>query len=145
MNYCISIDPGSYKCGLVLADINKKVILDGRIVRAPSVVNLIYEWQSKYPIQLFLLGNGTNSKYWFSEINSLEIARINYVEEYGTTLRARRRYWELFPPNPFLFFIPQGILLTPKNLDSLAALILLEDHFKKKFHWTGDISFRTWP
>ncbi len=79
MNYCISIDPGSYKCGLVLADINKKVILDGRIVRAPSVVNLIYEWQSKYPIQLFLLGNGTNSKYWFSEINSLEIARINYV------------------------------------------------------------------
>ncbi len=143
-NYLV-IDPGKDKCGLILADIDNFRVIDGKIARASSVLDLISLWTTKYTVDLVLLGNGTGSKYWHSQILSIRTPPVQFVEEYGTTLRAKLRYFEMFPPGTLAKFIPKGMLLAPKNLDALAALVLLEDYCSRKFAWSGEISFKIWP
>ena len=58
-------------------------------------------------VERMILGNGTGSKYWERILR--EIAPIQVVEEQGTTLRARSRYWELWPPGPLLSLLPRGL------------------------------------
>ena len=69
------------------------------------------------------------------------------VDEKGTTLRARDRYWQLWPPSNFIKFVPRGMLmlLTPDNLDALAAMVLLEDYLNHNLSWVEKPSFKTWP
>ena len=41
MNKIISIDPGRFKCGLVLADLEKKEIIEAIVVSSTSLVENI--------------------------------------------------------------------------------------------------------
>ncbi len=141
----IVIDPGKDKCGLILADIDNHLVLDGKIVRASSVLDLVSLWKDKYAINLILIGNGTGSKYWHDKLLAIHASPVKFVEEYGTTLRAKTRYFDMFPPGVLVNLIPKGLLFAPKNLDSLAALVLLEDYVEKKFDWPGEKSFKIWP
>ncbi len=133
MTFVVAIDPGWGKCGLLLANLDSKVVIEGGIVKKGHVICQLSQWISLYSVDYFLLGNGTSSTYWESELSSL--ARVVLVEEMGTTLRARYRYWELSPPSKWLRWIPRGLLLPPTNLDEVAALILLEDYLNQKFQW----------
>ena len=143
MSKIIAIDPGKKKCGLLLADLDKELVLDGKVVDHLSVIDLVVSWKATGEVNSILLGNGTTSKFWQSYLQDL--ASIEVVEEKGTTLRARERYWELWPP-PFWFgWLPRGLMLPSNHLDAVAALILLEDHLNKKFNWPGPIDFRIWP
>jgi len=145
MAFVISIDPGREKCGLLLADIENQTVLDGRIVRNFAVINLIVDWQQKYSVELLLLGNGTNSNYWHSELSSSQPLPVTYVEESGTTLRARKRYFEIIDIGFPFSLLPRSMLLPPKNLDSFAALVILEDYLNKEIKWIGEICLRIWP
>tara|TARA_Y100001968_G_C19316982_1_gene697245 strand:+ start:42 stop:485 length:444 start_codon:yes stop_codon:yes gene_type:complete len=144
MNKIISIDPGRDKCGMLLADLDKNSIIDGKVVDSKSVINLIKRWQISNQIQLILLGNGTTSKLWKDSIEfncSLEVKVFN---EESTTLRARNRYWELWPRKHLLRLLPKGLLIPSENLDAVAALILLEDYLKVRFIWAVKKDFKTW-
>ena len=81
-------------------------------------------------IDKILIGNGTNCKYIENELRQRNLYNFVYVNERGSTLRARYRYWEIWPPNYFIRWLPKGILLPPENLDAVVALILLEDFLK---------------
>ena len=50
-----------------------------------------------------IIGNGTSSKYW--ERKLLNYFSVEIVEEKGTTFRARNRYWELWPPVFWIYYI----------------------------------------
>ncbi len=145
MTKFISVDPGKDKCGLILADIDNNLVIEGRIVRASSVLDLVCLWKDSYAIELIIIGNGTGSKKWHSKLITAQSSPIEFVEEYGSTLRAKIRYFEMFPPSIFFKLIPKEMLLGPKNLDSLAALVLLEDYLEKKLDWPGEKSFKIWP
>ena len=97
MSLVISIDPGRIKCGLILVDISQRVVLEGKVVSKDNVVKLISQWQRKNNVQNFYLGNGTSSKYWQKQLRSFN--PLELIEEYNTTLLARKRYWELWPPS----------------------------------------------
>ncbi len=145
MNTIIAIDPGDKKCGLIIADIENDIVLEARVVQAFAVIGLISEWQKVYNIQLYLLGNGTKSKQWKLELSSSGIGPIKLINEAGTTLRARERYLELFPL-PFIFcWFPKGLILPPRNLDFLAALLLIEDYLKRKIKLGVPVNFKIWP
>ncbi len=137
MSKVLSIDPGKAKCGLLVADIDKKIVLESIVVQTSNVVDIVLSLFKTYSFNLILIGNGTNSKYLYSEINSLKLSAIKLVDEKGSTLRARRRYWELYPPGCLLRFIPKGMLFPPKHLDSIVALILLEDYLNRKLDMPG--------
>ena len=145
MKKVIAIDPGHKKCGLLLADLDCSLAIDGKISINSSVVNLINYWRENHSVELILLGNGTTSKYWQSELLSENISPIKLVDERMTTLRARERYLEIFPPEFLVKFIPKGLILPPKNLDVIVALILIEDYFKIKLLWSKSIELKIWP
>ena len=71
-----------------------------------------------------------------------DLAPIEIVDERDSTLRARTRYWELWPPMNWQRWIPRGLLLPPNDLDAIAALLLLEDHLDKQLSWQELPSFR---
>ncbi len=142
MTLIVSIDPGKNKCGMVLVDLDTCLVLDGRVVKKIEVVDLITSWKDKHFVDRFFLGNGTTSNYWHSLLQKKGLGPIFLVEEKGTTMRARFRYWELWPPVWYLRFIPNSLILPPQPLDAVAALILLEDHLNKKFNWVGTGDFK---
>ncbi len=143
MSRVIVIDPGVSKCGLLLADLDGGIVLEGKVVEKDSVKELILTWMNTYSARRIILGNGTTSQFWRKHLS--DFGAIKLVEERGTTLRARSRYWELWPPVKWLRWFPKGLIVPPDHLDAVAALVLLEDHLKKKLTWPEQPSFRIWP
>ncbi len=140
MSFLVSLDPGSSKCGLVLADVKSRLVLEGKIVDSDAVIHMINKWQEKFTCRKLILGNGTSSKYWIKPLSELCVVEV--VDEKGSTLRARDRYWELWPPLGWRQYIPRGLILPPNNLDAVAALVLLEDYLGAKLKWSGPPVFK---
>ncbi len=106
------------------------------------MIDLIINWSSEGPLNGIILGNGTSSKYWKRQLQ--RFGSIEIVEERGTTLRARNRYWEIWPRGIWLRWLPRGLILPSQPLDAVAALVLLEDHVNKKLTWSGPPNFKIW-
>ena len=140
MSRLLAIDPGRSKCGLVLVDLAEGLVLQGKVVKVSLVMEVIKIWQKEKSLQEIVLGNGTSSSLWEKKLRGL--APLKVVEEKGTTLRARERYWELWPPNDWLKWLPRGLFVPPYDLDAVAALVLLEDYLDRKFVWNGAPLFR---
>ena len=134
MDSIVSIDPGKDKCGILIANLEKNIVLEASVVKSENVIFILNLWKEKYKFNLIILGNGTTGKYWLDLLK--DIAPIQFIEEYGTTLRARARFWELWPPKGIFRFFPRSLLFPPNYLDSVVALILLEDYLKVEISWT---------
>ena len=145
MSIFISIDPGNKKCGLLLADIKSGNVIEAGISSLNKFSDLVSLWDQQYNISKIIIGDGTNSKYIENKLNQKNIFNLNYVNERGSTLRARFRYWEIWPPNYFLRILPKEILFPPENLDAVVALILLEDFLKYNFTWPKKVDIKIWP
>jgi len=133
MRTIIALDPGTRKCGLLIAERNLGCVLDGRVVDKCAVKELIDFWLNRTNVEDILIGNGTSSTSWQKELENIKPLRI--VDERGTTLRARKRYWDLWPPRDWLRLFPRGLISPPDDLDAVAALIMLEDYLKQKLQW----------
>ena len=139
----ISIDPGKCKCGMVLVDLHKKKVDQAIVISTeflPNYVKTLYRSQN---ISKVIIGNGTTSK---NNIEKLKFIKkdLFIVEEKNTTLRAKNRYFELFPVRGFRNLLPKEIFLMNKNLDAISALIILEDYCNDKFTLSRDIDIKTW-
>jgi hypothetical protein len=54
------------------------------------------------------------------------------VDETNTSLLARDRYWEIYPPKGFKKLIPQGMRLPPRPIDDIVAILLIEKFLGKR-------------
>ena len=144
MSLYISIDPGRKKCGLLLADMKSGKVVEAGISSLNKFSDLVSLWNKDNQISNVIIGDGTNCKYIENELKQRNIFNFNYVNEKGSTLRARFRYWEIWPPNYFLRWLPKEMLLPPENLDAVVALILLEDFLKYSFIWPETLDIKTW-
>ena len=145
MSFYISIDPGKKKCGLLLANIQSGKVIEAGIASLNKCYDLVSFWNENYNISKIIIGDGTNCKYIKNELKRKNLFDINYVNEKGSTLRARFRYWEIWPPNYFIRWLPKEILFPPANLDAIVALILLEDFLKYRLIWPSKVNIKTWP
>ena len=145
MSLYISIDPGMKKCGLLLADMQSGEVIEAGVASLNKFSDLVSRWNEDHEIINIIIGNGTNCKYIENKLKRNNSFNINYVNERGSTLRARFRYWEIWPPNYFIRWLPKEILFPPANLDAIVALILLEDFLKNRFIWPSKVSIKTWP
>lgn len=143
MSKFISIDPGKSKCGLVLVDINEKKINQAIILRTELLVEHVRNLRASEEITKVIIGNGTTSK---EKIDNFQFIKkdLIVVEEKNTTYRAKERYFELFPITGLGILIPREIFIFNKNLDAVAALIILEDYCKSKFTLRNNLDTRTW-
>ena len=144
MSFYISIDPGKKKCGLLLANIQSGKVIEAGIASLNKCYDLVSFWNENYNIRKIIIGDGTNCKYIKNELKRKNLFDINYVNEKGSTLRARFRYWEIWPPNYFIRWLPKEILFPPENLDAIVALILLEDFLGCKFIWPDQVDIKIW-
>ena len=135
MSLYIAIDPGNKKCGLLLADIQSGKVIEAGVSSLHKLFDLVSLWNEDYLISKIIIGDGTNCKFIEYELKRKNFFNINYVNEKGSTLRARFRYWEIWPPNYFIRWLPKEILFPPENLDAIVALILLEDFLDYTFDW----------
>lgn len=135
MSRLAGVDPGRSKCGLVLVDTESLQVLSGAVVICEQVLDRLSDWQVAGGLDGIVLGDGTGSAAWLPKLRSL--APVQQVNEYGTTLRARRRYWELWPPRGWQRLIPRGLLIPPEELDAIAALVMVEDSLGTPCHWSG--------
>ena len=87
--------------------------------------------------------NGTSSKNYIKYLNQFEPDLI-IAEEKNSTYRAKQRYFEIFPLLGIKSFLPREIFILNKNLDALAALIIMEDYFQVKFDFSKKVITKTW-
>ena len=143
MSKVISIDPGKYKCGLVLAELSEKKVYKAIIIKSELVRDFVRNLNTVQDISKIIIGNGTTSKEIREKLDFFK-KDIIIFEEKNTTYRAKSRYFELFPISGFKFLIPREFFIINKNLDAISALIILEDYCKIKFTLDQNTDFKTW-
>ena len=139
----ISIDPGKYKCGLVLAEASEKKVYRAIILKSELLEDYVKHLNAVEDITKIIIGNGTTSREIRKKLDFFKKEIITF-EEKNTTYRAKARYFELFPISGLKFLIPREVFILNKNLDAISALIILEDYCKTKFTWNQNIDFKTW-
>ena len=139
----ISIDPGKCKCGLVLGDLPKKKVDQAIVLNTEFLPNYVKNLNDSENISKVIIGNVTTSRQNIEKLNFIRNDLI-IVEEKNTTLRAKKRYFEIFPTKGLKSFLPKDIFIMNKNLDALSALIILEDYCKHKFTFSENIDIKTW-
>ena len=139
----LSIDPGKYKCGLVLAEISEQKVYKAIVLKSEILDDYVTDLNSIEDISKIIIGNGTSSSEIKKKLDFLKKEIITF-EEKNTTYRAKDRYFELFPISGLKFLIPREIFILNKNLDAISALIILEDYCKIKFTLDQNLDFKTW-
>ena len=143
MNKLISIDPGKYKCGLVLAEISEKKVYEAIILKSEFIQDYVRNLNTFEDITKIIIGNGTTSCEVKEKLDFFKNEIITY-EEKNTTFRAKERYFELFPNSRLMSLIPREVFILNKNLDAISALVILEDYCNMKFTLNQNMDFKTW-
>ena len=137
------LDPGSSKCGLVLADSSQGQVLEAAILPPPASQALLQAWQQR-GLARVILGNGTSSHAWRPLLRQLNL-ELTLVDERGSSLAARQRYWELDPPNSWVRLLPTGLRLPPRDIDDVVAQLLLERWLGEPLRRRNGEVLRQWP
>ena len=139
----LSIDPGKYKCGLVLAEISEKKVYKAIILKSELLERYVRNLNTIENISKIIIGNGTTCREIKEKLDFFKKEIITF-EEKNTTYRAKERYFELFPIRGLQSLIPREVFLLNKNLDAISALIILEDYCRSQFILQQNIDFKTW-
>jgi RNase H-fold protein (predicted Holliday junction resolvase) len=119
-----ALDPGRSKCGLVRCDPARQAVIAARIEPAEACLRQLEHWRAE-GLEGVVLGDGTSSGVWPERLHRLGLS-VAMVDERGSTLAARQRYWELLPPRGWRRLLPRGLRLPPRPVDDVVAQLLLE-------------------
>ena len=73
------------------------------------------------------MGDLTTSQAWYEKLsNNLVGVPITMVDEKNSTLEARDRYWQMYPPKGLGKLIPQNLRVPPRPIDDIVAILLIE-------------------
>lgn len=123
----IGFDPGKLKCGLAVMTSNRQLI-SHEVVPSEEALNHLQSLHRQYNFNLLVMGDQTTSKSWKKQISSLlpDTVNVVLVDERYSSLEARDRYWELYPPNGLTKLIPKGMRQPPRPVDDIVAIVLIE-------------------
>lgn len=124
---CLGFDPGRDKCGLAIVDQDRSVLCH-EVVPAANVMVTIEALCQRYRPYVLVMGNQTTAELWQERLAAqfASTLPIVLVDEAYSTLEARTRYWQLYPPQGLMRLIPQGMREVPRPIDDLVAVILVE-------------------
>ena len=143
MTKVISIDPGNSKCGLVLAEVSEKKVYKAIIIKSECLEDYVRDLNTIDDISKIIIGNGTTSRVILEKLYFFKKEIITF-EEKNTTLRAKARYFQLFPISGLKLLIPREVFIFNKNLDAVSALIIMEDFYGYKFTLSKELDTKTW-
>ena len=121
----LGLDPGTRKCGFAVVD-----SAGGRppalgIAPIEGLTQRLLEIVAATPPDVVALGRGTNAAAVAKAVRALGL-RVELVDEYETTLKARGRFFADHPPRGWRRLIPRGMLLPDRPSDDYAALLIAE-------------------
>ncbi len=126
MTVILGFDPGRDKSGIAVMGLDKK-LHHHKIVPAVEAIAAIQALLQQFPISLLVLGNQTTAKRWKQQLEQhLPSLPIVMVDERYSTLEARDRYWQMYPPKGLLKLLPRGLREPPRPVDDIAAILLIE-------------------
>jgi RNase H-fold protein (predicted Holliday junction resolvase) len=82
---------------------------------------------------LLVMGDQTTSKQWKKQLQEELPEQINIVlvDERNSTLEARDRYWEMYPPKGLTKLLPPGMRQPPRPIDDIVAILLIERYLAR--------------
>ncbi len=128
----LGFDPGRDKCGLAVMALDRQVYYH-QVVLAKEAIATIETLQQKYPISLMVMGDQTTAKQWKQQLYQELTAALNIilVDERYTTLKARDRYWQMYPPKGLTKLLPKGMRQPPRPIDDIVAILLIERYLNR--------------
>ncbi len=136
------LDPGRSKCGLVLTDARRRRIVVALVLPPEPAAATLEQWRGDGLVAL-VLGNGTGSAAWRERLEPR--LPVHVVEEGGSTLAARERFWQLEPARGWRRLLPRGLRLPPRDIDDVVAQQLLERGLGHPLERDGTTRLRTMP
>lgn len=128
----LGFDPGRLKCGIAVMGVDR-VLKYHQVVRESDAIAEIETLRQTFPVSLLVMGNQTTSKDWKLKLveNLIDPLRIVMVDERNSSLEARDRYWQMYPPNGFLSLVPQSLRSIPRPVDDIVAILLIERYLER--------------
>ncbi|MEM1367576.1 MAG: Holliday junction resolvase RuvX [Cyanobacteria bacterium P01_H01_bin.15] len=120
----LGFDPGRDKCGIAVKA--EAQILHLEVVAAERAITTLQKLCDRFAVTQVVMGNQTTSKSWLAKLEDALTLSISLVDERFSTVEGRTRYWELFPAKGLQKLIPGGLRVPPREIDDLAALVLIE-------------------
>ncbi|WP_228037906.1 resolvase [Nodosilinea sp. LEGE 06152] len=103
-----------------------------QVVAAEAVLNEITALRQRFPISMVVLGDQTASQGWKDTLSQLpDPPRIMLVDERYTTLEARDRYWQMYPPSGLVGLVPQSLRKISRPIDDIVAILLIERYLNR--------------
>ncbi|GAB4188272.1 MAG: Holliday junction resolvase RuvX [Coleofasciculaceae cyanobacterium] len=126
-NVILGFDPGRDKCGLAVIG-KERQLLYHQVVSSQDAIATIQQLCQQFPIEILVMGNQTTAKTWKQKLsNDLSVSvPIVLVDERYSSLQARDRYWQMYPPKGLQRLIPQGMREPPRPIDDIVAILLIE-------------------
>jgi RNase H-fold protein (predicted Holliday junction resolvase) len=128
----LGFDPGRDKCGLAVMGLDRQLYYH-QVVLAKEAIATIETLRQRFPISLMVMGDQTTAKEWRQKLYQelTEPLSIILVDERYTTLEARDRYWQMFPPKGLIKLLPQGLRQPPRPIDDIVAILLIERYLNR--------------
>lgn len=121
----VGFDPGKDKCGLAVAN-SEAQVLEHQVIPSDKAIETIKNLIVRYHPEKIIMGNQTTSKQWQKKLTENLTLEIILINEKNSTLEARDKYWQMYPPRGLTKLIPQGLRVPPCPIDDIVAIILIE-------------------
>lgn len=127
----LGFDPGRQKCGLAVMGLDRSLYYH-QVVSAQDAIATIEELRQQFPVSMVVMGNQTSANDWKQRLaDCVDPPRVILVDERYTSLEARDRYWQMYPPRGLNRLLPQGIRTPPRPIDDIVAILLIERYLER--------------
>jgi RNase H-fold protein (predicted Holliday junction resolvase) len=128
----LGFDPGRQKCGIAIVGVDR-VIGYHRVVPASTAIAAIQNLRQQFPVSLIVMGDQTTAREWKHRLQEQlsDSLRIVLVDERHSTLEARDRYWQMYPPSGLFKLVPKSLRRISHPIDDIVAILLVERYLGK--------------
>jgi RNase H-fold protein (predicted Holliday junction resolvase) len=128
----LGFDPGRDKCGLAVMG-KQQQLLYHQVVPSSEAIATLQQLCQQFSIATLVMGDQTTAKKWKQQLERELSASllIVLVDERYSSLEARDRYWQMYPPTGLQRLIPQGMREPPRPIDDIVAILLIERYLKE--------------
>ena len=125
--YLLGFDPGRDKCGVAVMSFEGRLHYH-EVIPAAIVIPTLQTLLQQFSIAHLILGDQTTAKQWQNRLTQQlqPCPSIQLVDERYTTLEARKRYWQMYPPQGLMRLVPEGMRQPPRAIDDIVAILLIE-------------------
>jgi RNase H-fold protein (predicted Holliday junction resolvase) len=128
----LGFDPGRQKCGIAVMGLDRALYYH-QVIAAKDAVSTIQTLRQQLPISTLVMGDQTSSREWKQKLTDelSEPPRIVMVDERYSTLEARDRFWQMYPPRGLSRLIPLGLRQISRPIDDIVAILLIERYLER--------------